>query len=1124
MMQYRNGKLIFSPTDLIAFVENEHVTWLDRYNLECPGELIRDEAAGDDAMIRSAGDAHERNYVAALASEGRDIVDLRDTPEAYYATLAAMRDGREVIYQARLELGPFAGMADFLIRVDGASEFGSYQYEVWDTKLARGMKPYFAIQLCCYAEMLAAVQGVVPARVGIVLGSGARVPLRTDSYMAYYRAVKADFLAQQATFDATQPPEFDGLADYRHWSGYVSRALEAADDLSRVANIRQSQVAKLRAAGIHTVTQLAETELARIPRMADDVFSRLRDQASLQLRSAGRAEPLYEIVPPPAASPRTGFGLLPPASPNDVCFDIEGYPLIDGGLEYLLGVTLIENGEIAFRDWWAHDRDTERRSFVSFVEWVYARWRDDPSMHVYHYAPYETAALKRLMGRYACCEQEIDDLLRNGVFVDLYTVVRQGLRVGEPAYSLKNIEHLYMPKRVGEVATAGDSMVYYHAWRESPDGAEWTTSKTLKLIREYNEQDCVSTWRLVEWLRNQQAAAGIPYTAARSESRAVSERVTARAQLAAAMLDEIPPDRGSGDDTERWRVHELLAHLLEFHRREAKPSWWEIFERASKTEDELIDDPDCLGGLRPSGSPPIAVKRSLVHEYEFEEQESKLRAGDECRCAHDLDLRIKLDSVDYDRRRITFTWGKNRVHPERLSIIPDGIVPAETIAASIERVVRAYRASGELQPAIADYLFRRRPRLTGAGLSGNPIEAALGMDRTTLCAQGPPGTGKTFTGGRMIAALLAAGKRVGITSNSHRAICLLLREAAEAADQLGIHFRGAKASAEEGQDPIHPSIEMLPGNADVFEGELPDLVGGTAWVFSREEAAGKFDYLFIDEAGQVSVANLVGMSAAAHNLVLLGDQMQLNQPLKGSHPGESGESALEYLLEDRATIPEDMGIFLARTWRLRPELCDFVSRTVYDGRLEPEPSTADRAIRFGTAERRYVTRSAGLLYIPVDHDDNTYESDEEADAIDEIVRELEGQYLQLPGESERRVTRDDLLVVAPFNLQVRKLASRLPGVRVGTVDKFQGQQAPVVVFSMTASEGDGCPRGIEFLFSKNRLNVAISRAQILAIVTGSPKLTRTRCSRLDQIELVNLFCQVAETGSAERVATALTLA
>jgi len=749
-------------------------------------------------------------------------------------------------------------------------------------------------------------------------------------------------------------------------------------------------------------------------------------------------------------------------------------------------------------------------------------------MHIYHYAAYETTALKRLMGRYACCEQEIDDLLRNHVFVDLYTVVRQALIVGEPAYSLKNIERLYMTKRDGEVATAGDSMVYYHRWLQQTDGTDRTTSPTLRLIRDYNEADCRSTWKMTAWLREIQKPADIPFVPA-GEVKQPNPTTNERAALAEEMLAEVPRDNSA--DSEKWRVHALLAHLLEFHRREDKPSWWFLFERAGMTEEELVGDPDCLGALQRTARPPEIVKKSYRYEYRFDPgQESKLRDGKSCRFSHDIELKIDIERIDYDAGLLYFTLGKSRpAPPSRLSLIPDDLVPGKTIVDSVERTVRHYRATGQLPNALQDFLYRVAPRVDnhvggplipdGAGLLSSAKDIVGRMNETTLCIQGPPGCGKTYTGGELIASLLKAGKRVGVASNSHRAICLLLKEAAEAADRMGIHFNGVKAGGDEDQEPIHRSIALLEENGDVFNlAVMPDLVGGTAWVFSKAEAVGQFDYLFVDEAGQVSVANLVGMAPATRNMVLLGDQMQLNQPVQGTHPGESGQSVLEYFLGDQSTIPADRGVFLPHTWRMRSEVCQFISEGIYSGRVSPNPVNDTRRIQFGSGQRERVHSDSGLVYISLDHDGNTYESSEEAALIDQVVRELCSHTLELPNEVPRTLNLRDILIVAPFNLQVRKIQSTIPGARVGTVDKFQGQQAPVVIFSMTASEGDASPRGIKFLFSRNRLNVAISRAQILAVIVASSKLVRTRCSQLEQIRMVNLFCRATEAGQAVAVA------
>jgi uncharacterized protein len=1111
-VHFANGSVVYSPSDLITFIESEYASWMDRLYLEQPGFALPDLADDQGRMIMAAGVAHEEHVLETLAVESQ-ITHIPSGPERGVATLRAMASGAPVIYQAYLEQDQFTGLADFLIRTEGASSLGGYHYEVWDPKLGQSMKPHYAVQLCCYAEMLARVQGRLPTHLGIFLANGERCRLQLQNFFYYYRVLKTGFVAFQDGITTSEYPDPANYREHGRWRTYAEQLLRAADDLSFVANIRSSQIKRLRLAGIRTVEALLASTGTRVPGLATTVHQRLCDQAELQFVSAGHVIPTYRVLPHDREG--TGLSLLPPASSADVCFDIEGYPLVSGGLEYLLGVTDLDSGCLRFSDWWAHDPDQEKQSFRDFKGWILSMRQQDPGMHVYHYAPYETSALKRLAARYGCCEAEVDELLRARVFVDLYAVVRQGLLVGEPAYSLKNIEHIYMPKRSGEIATAGDSMVYYHAWRQKQDGDDWKTSPTLRLIRDYNKADCDSTWKLLEWLRTIQRAAGITHTGPCVQAQNTDP--SPRAQMASAMLDEVP--HLPGVDAERWRVHQLLAQVLEFHRREDKPTWWALFDRNASTDAELEEDPDCLANLERTGSPPVPIKRSFQYQYKFNpKQETRLREGDNCYFSHDLKTRIEIEHLDFDRGLLTFRFGKTRTAPpQRLNLIPDDIVPAKMIVDAIERLVQSYRETGSIPHALEDFLYRRGPRIAGrdsgpvipAGtdqLQG-AIHAALNLNHSTLCIQGPPGCGKTYTAARMIAALLGAGKRIGIMSNSHRAVDLLLAHSVKVAQDDGLSFTVAKVGAEE--ETGSGQVQHCRTAGDLFKLDVvPVLVGGTAWVFSHPNAAGVFDYLFIDEAGQVSVANLIGVSASAANLILLGDQMQLDQPMQGTHPDDSGQSILQYLLQSRPTIPGDLGIFLSRTWRMRPEICEFISDAVYDGRLEAEAVTTSRELLLDAEGRDRVTASAGIVYAPVKHDGNQCESEEEVEAIAEILGDL--TRAQIVENGIARPFRDnDVLIVSPYNLQVRRLRQRFPGIRVGTVDKFQGQEAPVVIVSMAASSADDAPRGIEFVFSKNRLNVAISRAQILTIIVASPKLARTKCASIEQIELVNLFCRVA---------------
>src|SRR6266571_5321003 len=1013
-MQKHDGRYCYTPSDLVEFFASPFASWMSRFSLDSPDHVQPDPEAPQLVTLAKQGQQHEQTVLAQLQAEGREVYTVPPVGDHAALTLTAMRAGHEVIYRGALAHSTFTGVADFLVRVAGTSALGNHHYEVWDTKLARVARPEFLLQLCCYADLLETLQGRRPAQVWLVLGYGRPTPFRTDDYFYYYRTLKAAFLTAMQHFDPNVPPEPELGGDYGCWTSHALTRLHACDHLSRVATITAAQIRKLQAAGIQTLTALAQTTRSHIPKLDDTVFTRLREQAQLQMTSAETERPVDCVLLPEPQEPRGGLALRPPASPLDVYFDMEGYPLADGGLEYLFGVTSVEDGEPQYRDWWAHDAREEQRAFESFIDWVYARWRADPTLHIYHYAAYEVTAVRKLMGRYGTREAQVDTLLRNEVFVDLYTIVRQGLRVGTPDYSLKSLERLYRESRTGDVATGDDSLVFYDHWLASGGSRRWEESPILRAIRDYNREDCESTWQLTTWLRARQQEAGIGWlpkhgavlgepTPEGDEQKAAK---SPRQELAESLLAQIPQTgEVSTADTERRRVQTLLAHVVEFHRREDKPVWWAMFDRHAMTEEELCEDLNCLGGLRHLQHPPEKIKQSLGFWYTFEpDQDTKLEAGSRCYFAHDLALQTEIQRLDREQGRLCLKFSPAKlkqlpggVPPERLSLIPDEYVRADVIVNSIAETATTWRETQQLSPALEDFLCRRPPRITGhkggpiISPDTNLIEATIkviaALDRSALCIQGPPGAGKTTVAAHAILALLKQGQRLGITANSHAAILNVLSRCHELATGTLICLKigGSKEAPFFTVCPEAIYAENLRAALPKV-GQIP-LVGGTAWVFSDPALRGTLDYLFVDEAGQVSVANLIGMAPAAHNLVLIGDQMQLGQPIQGFHPGESGLSILDYLLQGKATIPEELGIFLGTTWRLHPRLCDFISGAVYEGRLQPAPHTQHRVVRVPPIAR-YVTREAGMLFVPVVHEGNTQGSDEEVAVIRELVDEL----------------------------------------------------------------------------------------------------------------------------------------
>jgi len=1120
--------IVYSPSDLCRFMSSPFASWMERYSIEAPDHnYVRDETDAMLALLQDKGETHEAGLLDEFIKQGRDIavIEGKSVEEKRRNTLAAMEAGAEIIFQACLQKLPFRGYADFLVRVPGESWLGDYHYEVWDTKLSKTPKPYFAVQLCSYAEMLAEDQGCYAKDIAVALGNGELCRLPASDYLFYYQHLKQQFLQVEAEFDPNEMPDPAESHSWGDWAGMAEQLLLDRDHLSQVATINRGQIKAIEKAGIFTASDLASADVQAIPKITPSVFQRLKAQARIQKQSEGHDTPAFEVLVP-APGDAKGLALLPPPSPMDVYFDIEGFPLIEGGLEYLWGNSYFdEQGKRQFKDFWAHDSLQEKQTFQKFIQWVYSRWQRDPSMHIYHYANYEIAACRRLMGRYGVCEHEVDELLRNEVFIDLYKVVRHGLLVGEPRYSIKNIEHLYRGKRETEVGSGGDSVVVYERWRENPDGDCWQNSKTLNDIRDYNIDDCDSTQELVDWLRVQQNAHGIQYIGKTEvEQREIPEEVTARIQLRNELLALAETERDS--NPVQAAMTEMMAWMLEFHRRLEKPVWWRLFDRLGMTEDELLDDLDCIVMCERTAREPFKLtQRARQHNYEYRfdsSQEFKEpRLGTSMWLLGHDGLKVTLTEFDANEGLLCVKAAEEP--PGTVSLIPQEVVPSKPIPEAIENVARQYAEGSIKECAILDFLQRRSPRIVG--FEGGAIvdesleqpvldqitDRVLNLDNSYLCIQGPPGAGKTFTGKHLIAELVKRGKRIGICSNSHKAINNLLFGVAEHCRDKGIEAHCC-CTKDTDSDLIEDLDIHLIGNKDLSSNlQAGCVLGTTAWGFARDDMAGELDYLFVDEAGQVAVANLVGISRSASNLVLKGDQMQLGQPVQGTHPGESGQSILEYLLQDHATIPSELGVFLGTTYRMHPEVNKFISEAIYEGRLHTAEGNEKQVVRVPVGYEGVLSKEAGIVFQPVEHEGNSQASEEEAVVVRDMAYELLGREFVDRSGDVHTVGWEHILFVAPYNHQVATLKQYLGDeAKIGSVDKFQGQEAPIVFLSLCASDVHEAPRGISFLLDKNRMNVAISRAQSLAIVVASPRLALDFHGNLEDMKLVNLFARLVE--------------
>ncbi|MCH9733467.1 MAG: TM0106 family RecB-like putative nuclease, partial [Actinomycetia bacterium] len=1084
-------RVIYSASDLAAAARCEYALLRSFDALLGRGPTV---SADDGLLARTAelGDDHEQRHLDELRQRpefgditviGRPDYTLAGLAAAADQTLRAIRRRAPVVYQAAMFDGRFVGFADFLIL---ESSPGGHRYRLRDTKLARSVKVEALLQLAAYAQTLISARVSVAPEVDLVLGDGTVVSHRLDELLEVYRLRRA---ALQRLLD-------EHLAGGRPvaWENEDVRAcfrcaecelqVRANDDLLLVAGMRVSQRARLIDAGISTVHALAGHS-GPVPELSDRAVSALTAQARLQVTGPVEGKPAYEVVDPQPLM------VLPDADKGDLFFDFEGDPLwsADGrewGLEYLWGVLSVD-GE--FHPFWAHDRAGERQALTDFLTFVRKRQRRFPRMHIYHYAPYEKSALLRLAGRYGVGENEVDALLREGVLVDLYPLVRKSIRVGVENYSLKSLEPLYMGNelRSGEVTTATTSITEYARYcglRQAGRAAE--AAAALTAIEDYNRYDCRSTRRLRDWLVARAIESGVPPRGPIPVTDG-GERIEVEFDAVDHALSTFAGDGVDARNPAQAAVA-MIAAAKGFHKREDKPFWWGHFDRVNNPVDEWADS----GGVFIAEDheivadwhqPPRARKPQrhvrLFGEIATGELTGQMYAlyappspaglgGDVDRRAFASVTVAECDDPDAPTQALIIE--KQPKHGGTYAQVPFALTPCQPfntkpLQESIAQTAADVAAGLPILPADAmtAILLREPPRTK----SGHPLPnsataeriadvitaALLDLDSSYLAVHGPPGTGKTFTSSQVIAELVNTHSwRIGVVAQSHAVVENLFGDVIRAgvdAARVGKKLNTVNAGW----------TEIANSEFDEFLAQRGGcVVGGTAWDFANGNKipADSLDLLVIEEAGQFSLANTIAVARAAHNLLLLGDPQQLPQVSQGTHPEPVDVSALGWLMAGLNTLPPDRGYFLDRSYRMHPDVCRAVSRLSYDGRLRSHESL--------TAARKLDGIAAGVRMLTVDHDGNATDSPEEATAIVAEIRALLGA-TWTDEHGSRALSQKDVLVVAPYNAQVVLVRHRLDkagltDVRAGTVDKFQGQQAVVVFVSMTASSIDDVPHGI----------------------------------------------------------------
>lgn len=991
-MRVESSGVTFSATDLSDYLSCGHKTSLefDLAHGRVPAPAWSDPSAD---LLRERGLAHEASYVASLRAQGLEVRDLSDLSgaAAVEATAHAMRSGVDAVVQGGLATGRWFGRPDVLRRVHFRTDLGDFGYEPHDAKLAKETRGTTILQLCLYAELLASAQGVTPGHFHVVTPLSDET-YRTSDYAAYFRCVKRRLERTVETRPPTYPLPTTHCDVCRWWEACDARR-RSDDHLSLVAGMSRRAEGEFESNGHQTLANLgALHDLDFKPTGRKATMERLRSQASIQLEGRRAAAPRFKLLPGDALH---GFNRLPLPNANDVFLDLEGDPFVgDSGREFLFGVAWRSGGALQYAGRWALTEAEERTSFEATIDFVMERWRADASARVYHYGSYEAAALKRLVGRHNTRERELDDLLRGKVLVDLLQVVKHALQASVESYSLKALEELVgfrrsLSLRLSSAALALVGRHLQHGNHERlPD-------QVATAVETYNRDDCLSTEALRNWLETTRDAAihegnAFSRPVPPAPQPELVEPATETTRLRDGLLARLPPDEV--DHNSEHRALMQLAHLLEFHRREAKPVWWEYFHLKDATDEELFDHPHAAAGLE--FVERLAGKRSPVDRFRYPPQEVDLRPDWE---AHHRELGKVGTVVGVDREACTIDVRRTRDteqhHPT--SLFGHSYVRTEPQQAALLRLA-SWFTSQTLRDttrhlAARALLLREAPRLSAGDLRLEG-EASLDqacrvtgvLDRSVLPIQGPPGTGKTFIGAAIICALVRAGKRVGVTANSHAVIRKLLDEALLIAARQRLTLDTAQKVDErsEGRSPIFETTD----NAEALDRlrlGSSQVLGGTTWLWASEAAMESVDVLIIDEAGQMAFANALAASQCARSLVLLGDPQQLNQPTRGAHPPGVGVSVLEHMLNGAPTISSERGLFLEHTRRLSPPIARFTSELFYAGRLEAmlglENQSLDGCPPF---------TGSGLWFLAVPHQGNTTASVEEVAVVATQVKRL----------------------------------------------------------------------------------------------------------------------------------------
>jgi len=1106
---------MLTPSKITAWLDC--VAYLDLVRQVEGGTL---ELAGGGAgsfarLLMDKGLEHELACLAHYEAQGLRVRrvperDARETFAAWAARVGAALhdDDWDVLYQLPLVHDGIRGVADFLLRTTDGD--GQVSIEPVDAKLARQeAKPGHVLQLAFYAEALEAATGTAPRHLHLWLGSGRTETLHLSDVAAYWRRLRGQLRRVLDAPAAEAPaPEPCTHCAFCEFLPVCEDRWRQEDALHHVAGLRVHERVLLQESGVPTLAALAE-QTEPVHGLAGQRQVRLVTQAALQRQAreqGGDLAPPFLLVR--AGEDRVwghGMSLLPARDGGDVFLDFEGHPFwrADQGLFFLMG--LIErsaSGEWEYRTWWAHDVEQEGRATAELIAHLAERRRVYPGMHVYHYNHTERSSLQRLASEHGVGEAVLTELVETGAFVDLYEVARNAVQVGTESYGLKALERLTGFQRGHNIDAGAGAVVSYEQWAATQEPSH------LAAIAAYNEDDVRATLAVRDWLVAQRPA-GLPWRAAHLNPEEPFPELDERV----ARLHAFPVDS----------VEHLLGDLLGYWKRERSATITPVVSACNGDASAVAEDPrlvgplTCVGEVERLGLTGKPITPGMLFRFPVQDV-SELEKSVLFPVPDGPPGFATVTRLDPEVGELELGWSTALAGGD---VLPRVLGPNTWVAARPKPDALLALADAMLDPAVepdpvAMALLRRDlPRFlpghapTAGGFTDDVddmLRWTTGMDGTCVAVQGPPGTGKTYRGARQVHALVKAGKRVGITAFSHAAIDNLLRAVVELFEERG-DAALLNAVRRNGTKGAVPGVAYASGNSAAAKPGV-NLVAGSTWLFAGDDLAGApVDVLVVDEAGQLSLADTLAACRSARNLLLLGDPLQLPQVSVATHPGGSGASALEHLLGTDATLPADQGVFITETRRMHPDVCRFISDNVYDGRLTSHPSCAKQATELGT----------GLRWLRAEHDGCSTSSSAEVELVHSQVRRRLGTAWTDQHGAQRPLTVEDVLVVAPYNDHVALLRERFDGdpftqgLSVGSVDRFQGREAAVVFFTMATSSAEHMPRSSGFLFSRNRLNVAVSRARCLAYLVCTEELLDTRARSVEEMRLLSTLCAFVES-------------